>query len=177
MTVATLQRGEVPERLNGPVLKTGARKCRGFESHPLRHALWVVVAAVALAGCSFLPGKQFPFGFPPRDGIPELRGVLTDKTGAVTHVTTIEGMDPIPPFDRGMSILGDADNSVIVWWIDACEKGLAIEVIDNGNGAADIDVTLVPGAGACDLVGVRRYVRIRFAEPVDQMQTSVDFLP
>ena len=130
-----------------------------------------------LAGCSFLPGKQFAFGFPPREGVPELRGVLTDKTGAVTHVTTIEGMEPLPPIDRGMSILGDADNSVIVWWIDACEEGLSIEVVESGAGGVDIDITLEPGAAACDLVGVRRYVRIRFAEPVDPMQTSVDFLP
>ena len=33
---AILGGGEVPERLNGPVLKTGGRKPRGFESHPLR---------------------------------------------------------------------------------------------------------------------------------------------
>ena len=31
-----LARGEVPERLNGAVLKTVGRKPRGFESHPLR---------------------------------------------------------------------------------------------------------------------------------------------
>ncbi len=36
MPVAILSGGEVPERLNGPVLKTGGRKSRGFESHPLR---------------------------------------------------------------------------------------------------------------------------------------------
>ncbi len=45
--VGILTGGEVPERLNGPVLKTGARKCRGFESHPLRHRLPVATFAGA----------------------------------------------------------------------------------------------------------------------------------
>jgi hypothetical protein len=177
MAVGILTGGEVPERLNGPVLKTGARKCRGFESHPLRHAM-PIVAAMVVAACSFLPGKQYAFGFPPRDGVPELRGVLTDKTGTVTHVTTIEGMDPVPPIDRGMMMLGDAENSVIAYWIDGCEESVAVEVVDNGNnGSVDIDITLQPAAGPCDLVGVRRYLRIRFARPLDPMQTAVDFLP
>ena len=35
-TDAILGRGEVAERSNAPVLKTGDRKVRGFESHPLR---------------------------------------------------------------------------------------------------------------------------------------------
>jgi hypothetical protein len=164
----------VPERLNGPVLKTGARKCRGFESHPLRHAR--LLAALALiAGCSFLPGRQFAFGFPARDGIPELRGVLTDTTGSVTKVTTIGDMHPVPPIDRGMTMLGDDGNSVIAYWMDACDESVAIAVTPDGG--TTIAVTTKPSRLACDLPGIRRYVRIQFAAPLDPNRTSITFAP
>ena len=103
-------RGEVPERLNGPVLKTGGRKSRGFESHPLRqHSLAAIVvlvlplllAAVVVGACSLVPGRQFPFGFLENGAAPELQGVLNDKTGAVVRVTTIQHMEPPPPIDGG----------------------------------------------------------------------------
>ena len=170
--VGILLRGEVPERLNGPVLKTGGRKSRGFESHPLRHALLAAIA-LALAGCSFLPGRQIVFGFPARDGVPELRGVLTDTTGSVTRVTTIEGMDPVPPFDRGMMTLGDEPNTRVVYWIDACDESVAIAVTPEGG--VTIRVTTTPRAGPCDLVGIRRYVRIWFNAPPDDSRTTVEF--
>jgi hypothetical protein len=164
--------------LNGPVLKTGGRKSRGFESHPLRQAArlgFAVAALLAVDACAFLPGRQFAFGFPARDGVPELRGILEDKTGTVTQVTTIEGMDPVPPFDRGSMIVGDRSDSVIAHWIDGCEEAVGVEVVDNGS--VTVAITLQPTAAACELVGVRRYLRIRFSEPLDVMETTVEFLP
>jgi hypothetical protein len=128
-----------------------------------------------VATCSFLPGKQFTFGFPARDGVPELTGVLTDTTGAVTKVTTIEGMDPVPPVDHGMMILGGAPDSVVAHWIDACDQSVAIAVTPDGG--VTIRVATKVKGGACDLVGVRRYVRIQFARPVDPNRTTVEFAP
>jgi hypothetical protein len=134
-----------------------------------------LAVALVLAGCSVLPGRQFAFGFPARDGIPELRGVLEDKTGTVLQVTTIGEMAPVPPFDRGEMILGDG--SVIAHWVDGCEQAVRVQVVHVNNTSIDIDITLQPRAGPCDLVGVWRYLRIRFAESVDLQQTSVDFTP
>lgn len=138
---------------------------------------WLRLLALALlvAGCSFLPGRQFAFGFPAREGVPELRGVVTDTTGSVTKVTTIEGMDPVPPIDRGMMILGDASNSVIAHWIGGCDSSVDIAVTPEGG--VTIAVTTKPKGGACDLVGIRRYVRIQFAAPLDPSRTTITFAP
>ena len=194
----------MPERLNGPVLKTGARKCRGFESHPLRHALAALLAALLLASCyarnpnlsvttltrrlgllgvvllvaacSLLPGRQFVFGFQAQGVQPEVTGVLTDKTGTVTRVTTVQGIDPAPPIDRGMMTFADRPNSVLAHWIGgACDENLAILVTPDGG----TTITVTPGSPAqvCDMVGIQRYVMIEFANPVDVMQTTIKFEP
>ena len=135
--------------------------------------LVAVAAVVFLAGCSFLPGKQFVFGFPAHDAVPELHGVLTDTTGAVTTVTTIEGMDPAPPIDEGMMTLNDGSNSVIAYWLDACDDSVAISVTPEGG--VTITVATKRRAGACDLVGIRRYVRIQFASSPDPNRTTIHF--
>jgi hypothetical protein len=128
-----------------------------------------------LSACSVLPGKQFAFGFPAHDGLAELPGVLTDTTGAVTRVTTIQSIDPVPPMDRGMMTLGGASNALIAYWIDACSQSVGIAVTLEGG--VTVTVTAKPKGGACDLVGIRRYVRIDFAAPLDESRTTIRFVP
>ena len=101
----------MPERLNGPVLKTGGRKSRGFESHPLRQPpavaniapilgrpvvdlavlLSAMVIAVVLVGCSSVGVRTFGYAFPPEGGRPGLPVLLTDHAGAVAQ------LDEAPP--------------------------------------------------------------------------------
>ena len=74
-----------------------------------------------------------------------------------------------------MMTLGDESNSVIAYWMDACDASVDITVTPDGG--TTINVTTTPKGGACDLVGIRRYVRIEFAAPLDPMRTTITFSP
>ena len=138
--------------------------------------LGLLGVALLVAGCSFLPGRQFVFGFPANGDIPELRGVLTDQTGTVTRVTTLEGMDPAPPIPRGMMTFAERPNSVLAHWIGGpCDQSVAIGVTPDGG--VTITVTTTVKDGPCDLVAVQRYTIIEFAGPVDTSRTTIRFEP
>ena len=129
-----------------------------------------------LVGCSLLPGKQFPFGFVATDAAPELQGVLTDKTGSVVRVTTVQAVNPAPPIERGMMTFADRPNSVMVHWLGgACDASPAILVTPDGG--VTITVTTATRPGVCDAVAVPRYVIIELGGPVDLSRTTVRFEP
>ena len=139
-------------------------------------AVNVALVAVVLAGCSFLPGREFGFGFPANDNSPEVLGVLTDKTGAVIRVTTVMRVDPAPPIDRGMMTFADEPNAVMAHWIGgACDEN--VEILVTPDGGTTITVSPNSRPEACDLAGVPRYVMIYFAGPVDVSRTTIRFEP
>ena len=135
-----------------------------------------IAAALLLATCSFLPGRQFAFGFPADGAVPELRGVLTDKTGNVVKVTTIQKVDPAPPIDRGMMTFADRPTSVMAHWIGgACDESIAIEVTPDGG--ATITVSTIVKPVACEGIGIPRYVMIELSAPPDLSRTTIRFAP
>ena len=142
----------------------------------MRRTVVVGLVALILAGCSFLPGKQFAFGFPAHGDSPEVIGVLTDKTGTVTRVTTVERVNPAPPIDRGMMTFVDRPNSVMAHWIGGpCDDDVAIAVTPDGG--VTITVSTMVKAEACELIGIPRYVMIEFIAPVDVSRTTIVFRP
>ena len=173
--MSILIRGEVPERLNGPVLKTGGRKSRGFESHPLRHALLSILAvAVLLVGCS-LTARKFDLSFPAADNLAELPVVVTDETGLVGTIEIVR-IDPPPVLPRGFVTIAGHPNAVAVHWVGgACEASVAITV--SGSDQLTFAVAITAGPGACDAMGIQRAVRIDLGRPVDVSRTSVTFDP
>ncbi len=166
----------MPERLNGPVLKTGARKCRGFESHPLRHALrrvplLLITATALLAGCASAL-QTFHFSFPAGLGLPEVPVVLDDQLGRVVKAD-INATDPNPPLDEFMRTFDALPKLVMVQWVGSgCDSGVLITV---GPPDVTIRVASTRTTGACDPVVVHRAVLIEFSEPLDRSRTAVRF--
>jgi hypothetical protein len=125
------------------------------------------------AACSFLPGRQFVFGFPADGNIAEVHGVLTDTTGSVVRVTTVQGVDHPMEMDRGMLTFAEDPTSVLVFWLGTeCDETADIKVTPEGGTTIEVRSTFAEGG--C-FGGVGRYVRIWFAGPVDLSRTSVAF--
>jgi len=142
----------------------------------MRVATPLLALPLLLGACGWLPGREFVFGFPAHGDVPELHGVLTDRTGSVTMVTTVQEVDPAPPSDRGMMTFADRPNSVMANWLGGtCDDKVAILVTPDGG----ITITVMTSSKpeACDLVAVPRYVVIEFTRPVDPTRTTVRFDP
>ena len=173
--MSILTRGEVPERLNGPVLKTGGRKSRGFESHPLRHPFVSIVAVgVLLAGCS-LTARKFDLSFQAEGGRPALPVVVVDEAGLVELVAPVRS-NPPPVIPRGMSTMEASPNAVFVFWTGAeCEERATITV--SGSDHLTIAVAITSNPDFCGVSGIRREVLIQLTRPVDTSRTTVTFEP
>ena len=168
----------MPERLNGPVLKTGGRKSRGFESHPLRHAVPVWIAALLVIGCSLLPGKQFTYTFPalPDHTIEALPVVLTDKTGGVVGLADAPGGLPPAPVESGMTTSPAFPNGFVIFWTGgACDQ--RVEISAEGSGSVDYVVKTITKPVACDALGIRRSVLVQLAGPADPDRIGVRIEP
>ena len=170
-----LHAGEVPERLNGPVLKTGARKCRGFESHPLRQPTGAGLASLAVAllviGCQLLPARTFVHTFPAAEGGQPLPLTLTDRTGLVT------GLDAAPDgfqllADDGFGAVPGRPRALVAHWVGgACDDRVAITAEGPGL-TLTVETTVRPVA--CEGVGILRAVVIELAAPLDRSRTSIE---
>ena len=160
----------MPERLNGPVLKTGGRKSRGFESHPLRHALAACLAAAVLAGCAFTV-QSFILSFPAQGEVPELHGVLNDQTGLVVSVEdVVPGPAPVAEF---MSRDPTKPNQVVIQWrSESCDARVEITV----SGTEHLTILVEPKSREriCELGGAPRAVLIEFSRPLDLAKTTFD---
>ena len=149
---------------------------RGESATAMWRRLGLLGVGVLVAGCSFLPGRQFAFAFPAQGAAAEVTGVLTDKTGTVTRVTTVQQVEPAPEIDSGMMTFADRPNSLLVHWIGSvCDENPAIVVAHDGG--ATITITPSSHAQICDLMGVPRYVMIEFAGPLDVSRTTISFEP
>jgi hypothetical protein len=164
VAVGILTGGEVPERLNGPVLKTGARKCRGFESHPLRQALHLA-AVLLLAGCSVFGTRTFGYAFPADEFLDALPVTLTDQTGLVTNLDEAPA-DFQPLIDEGFQTVPGDSRAIVVHWLGGfCDSGVAIDARDTGTVTFTLTTTRKPGV--CELGAIQRALRIDLARPLD----------
>src|SRR5215213_9230885 len=187
--VATLGPGEVPERLNGPVLKTGARKCRGFESHPLRHraqaALFLLVG-FALAGCSIAgfetakdsdaPRDQyFQLALPGADGAGPVPMQVADTMEMVTRADIDLRNPPLRGVDAAPFVgpVPGRDDALLVGWPGGCEEraDLALERSEFG---PNLTLKLVLRRGGCDAAIVARRVIVTFDAPVQAGDFNLD---
>ena len=172
MAVAILPRGEVPERLNGPVLKTGARKCRGFESHPLRQATIAILGVLAVVGCSVF-SRTFDFSIPAEGNRDALPVVLHDETGQVAALGEAPA-NAIPVLDNGLLTLRDNPNALVIHWTGGvCDTGALITATGSDQLTFTLKITTRPGE--CILIGVSRSVLVLLTHPVDMSRTSFRF--
>ena len=171
MAIGILTGGEVPERLNGPVLKTGGRKSRGFESHPLRHALAALATIGIVAGCAGTV-TSFLLSFPAQGALKELPGVLNDQTGLVVSVDEVPPVEA-PVVDDFMRHDPAMPNAVMIQWLGgACDA--RVEITVSGSPYQTILVEPKRQAGICDAGGISRAILITFSRPIDQQQATFD---
>ena len=174
--VGILTGGEVPERLNGPVLKTGGRESRGFESHPLRHVV-ILVVALLLAGCyarnpDLREPRYFQLALPGLAGAPAVPMQVADPMGMITGAD----IDPRNPPVRVADVQGlvaqvpGRPDALLVGWPGGCEEraDLALEPSELG---PNFTLKLLLRPGGCDGAIVARRVIVAFAAPV----TAADF--
>jgi hypothetical protein len=166
----------VPERLNGPVLKTGGRKSRGFESHPLRQALALAVLTPALilvcAGCSTLGPRSFTVTLPQTGDVAPLPVQLIDTTGSVTGLELPPVGEPLAPVQGSVQPVAGRSNAVVLEWTGgACDEKVEVELPAAQPTA--FTLTTRHGLGGCFLVGVSRRVVIVFLTPVDPNEMTL----
>jgi hypothetical protein len=174
--MSILTRGEVPERLNGPVLKTGGRKSRGFESHPLRHAerlasaLSVVVVLAVVTGCGLF-ARKVDFVFPPVGQIGALPVTVADETGLVVRAAAAPDNLEFR-MDEGMATFENRPNDVALYWLgSACDERVDIKVSGSDHVTFAVAITR-PGSCAG---GVRRAIVIELSRQVDSSDRTVTF--
>ena len=156
-------------------MKTGGRKSRGFESHPLRHTLVLILAVAALLATCSVTARKFDLTFPAADNLAELPVVVTDETGLVGAVEVVR-IDPPQVLARGFVTIAGRPNAVAVHWVGgACEASVAITV--SGSDQLTFAVATTSGPGTCDAIGIQRAVRIDLGRPVDTSKTTVTFDP
>jgi hypothetical protein len=172
----------VPERLNGPVLKTGGRKSRGFESHPLRHEPWLLALAL-LAGCYVQnrdapEPRYFQFVFPASGQLAALPGQVADLTGMVSAVDVDPASPPVAVGDRPFvrSAPGRPTAVVVGWSGGTCDQRADLELGESGRRTPVFTLKLLSGHGGCHLEEVQRLLVVSFDHAVDPAAFELDIV-
>ena len=133
----------------------------------------VVVATIALVGCGLI-GRQLQLTVPGRGERSEpLPVTLIDRTGSVA------GLDVVPEnfegaFDRGVSPVPGRPAAIVMQWIGgACDEGATVTLEDR-QGSMWLTVETTGSGHECILIGIGRFMVIRFYLPVDASRFHVE---